>query len=526
MHAIKKLFFLIVIGTYILGYSQTPNEDPDSLFVKILKHPDKKQQVTKLLDLNRKLHYTRPDFIEKALEIATDIYDTDGIAAAYNDKGYYEKKNNRFLKSVEYYKRSLGFLENSQDTLLKIICLNNLGVSLRKLNDEKSAYKYYMRALKLAKLTHNDKQIARILNGIGNVFVNTEEYPKALYYFKKSLAYEKKRKSLKGQEYNLANIGEVFIYTKEFDSAEHYLKKSLELAKLLYKPKPPAIEYNLLGYLYKSKGDYIKAIYYYNLAIPALESQNIKRYVANSYINRGLSELSFNNFKNAKIDIDKGINIAKEIQSKENISLGYKALVTFYKKQKNYKKALDAHIMAKKFHDSIVNVNTRNNIISTQILYETKEKDEQIKKLALEKAKEKQNSVRNFWMMIGILIVSLIIILFLYLFFSLRRKNKDLELEQKNSAIQSYVLKIKELEQKMKQKGENNKIDLDEKLKQMDLTKRETDVLKWITKGYTNDQIAEKMFISKNTVKSHIKNIYLKLDVKNRIQVLRKLQAD
>jgi len=516
------LFFILIIGQYYM-VSQYKEVNIDSIYIQIKKLPDTPEKIDKLIKLNWKSHYKRPDIVEEALDLATKIYYIDGIANAYNAKGLMAKKRNRFLKSVEYYKRSLGFLEKSQDTLLKIIVLNNLGVSLRKLNDEKTAYKYYMQALNLAKKKHDNKQIARVLNGIGNVFVNTEEFKKALFYFKKSLDLEFKNKNLRGQEYNYANIGEVFIHTKQYDSAEYYLKKSLDLAKTIYKPRQPGIEYNLLAYLYKNKGDFPKAIFYYDKAIPILEMQDIKRYVANSYINRGLSKLSFKKYKDAYEDITKGIGIAKAISSKENISLGYDALVQYYTDKKNYKKALDAHILAKKFHDSIVNVTTKNNIITTQILYETKEKDNKIKQLAYEKELEKNASNRNFWVMIGVIVLSSLIILILYLYFSLRRKHRDLELEQKNSEIHSYIIQINELKEKMTKEGKP-KIAIDAKLKEMDLTNREKDVLKLIAQGHTNDQIAEKMFISKNTVKSHIKNIYLKLDVKNRIQVIQKLQ--
>jgi len=513
------LFFCLMFSLY------GQNTDKiDSIYQQIQSMPDTPEKVNRLLRLNRQSHYNRPDFVEKALNIAKDIYYIDGIGKAYDMKGYMSRKKNNFVKSVEYHKRALGFLEKSKDSLSKIICLNNLGVSLRKLNDEQEAYKYYLKALELAKASKNNKQIARVLNGIGNVFINTEEYDKALFYFKKSLKYEFQNKNPRGQEYNFANIGEVYIYKKQYDSAETYLHKSLDLAKVLYSAKKVGIENNLLGLLYKEKGDYIQSIMYYNKAIPMLEAQNIQRYVANSYINRGLSKLALKKYKEAYQDINKGIEIAKKIKSKENISLGYNALVRYYEAVHNYKKALQAHKTAKKIHDSIVNITTKNSIITNQIIYETHEKDEKIKQLALEKEREQQASKRNFLWMIAIASGSIIILIFFYMLFSLRRKNKELELEQKNSEIQSYILKIKELEEKMQEGNQPQKIDLNDRLKDFDLTKREIDVLKLIAEGYSNDEIAEKMFISKNTVKSHIKNIYLKLDVKNRIQVLKKLQ--
>ena len=51
------------------------------------------------------------------------------------------------------------------------------------------------------------------------------------------------------------------------------------------------------------------------------------------------------------------------------------------------------------------------------------------------------------------------------------------------------------------------------------LTPTEFQVLKLIGQGKSNDEIAETLFISKNTVRSHIKSIYAKLDTHSRLQL-------
>ena len=48
------------------------------------------------------------------------------------------------------------------------------------------------------------------------------------------------------------------------------------------------------------------------------------------------------------------------------------------------------------------------------------------------------------------------------------------------------------------------------------LSTREIDVLKLISDDYSNQGIAEKLFVSINTVKTHVKNIHLKLEVQSR----------
>ncbi|MBN2198821.1 MAG: response regulator transcription factor [Candidatus Aminicenantes bacterium] len=51
------------------------------------------------------------------------------------------------------------------------------------------------------------------------------------------------------------------------------------------------------------------------------------------------------------------------------------------------------------------------------------------------------------------------------------------------------------------------------------LTPTEFQVLRLIGQGKSNDEIAEMLFISKNTVRSHIKSIYAKLDTHSRLQL-------
>jgi DNA-binding NarL/FixJ family response regulator len=48
------------------------------------------------------------------------------------------------------------------------------------------------------------------------------------------------------------------------------------------------------------------------------------------------------------------------------------------------------------------------------------------------------------------------------------------------------------------------------------LTEREVDVLKLVTQGLNNAEISDKLCISMNTVKTHLKNIFQKLEVEDR----------
>jgi len=53
------------------------------------------------------------------------------------------------------------------------------------------------------------------------------------------------------------------------------------------------------------------------------------------------------------------------------------------------------------------------------------------------------------------------------------------------------------------------------------LSKREIEVLKLIGEGYENSQIAERLFIAEQTVKNHVSIIYSKLNIHNRIKLMK-----
>lgn len=64
---------------------------------------------------------------------------------------------------------------------------------------------------------------------------------------------------------------------------------------------------------------------------------------------------------------------------------------------------------------------------------------------------------------------------------------------------------------------------LDERqLTRLGISTRELEVLRLIAAGHSNQEIAEKLFISLNTVKTHTSNLFQKLNVTRRTQAIQK----
>ena len=59
-----------------------------------------------------------------------------------------------------------------------------------------------------------------------------------------------------------------------------------------------------------------------------------------------------------------------------------------------------------------------------------------------------------------------------------------------------------------------------EQIKKVGLTQREHDVLIKMADGLSNQEIAQQLFLSESTVKTHVSNILFKLDAKRRTQAI------
>jgi DNA-binding NarL/FixJ family response regulator len=93
----------------------------------------------------------------------------------------------------------------------------------------------------------------------------------------------------------------------------------------------------------------------------------------------------------------------------------------------------------------------------------------------------------------------------------LKNASEDEVIEAINSILAGNKYLCEETQQILSDKGDNNMI----------ITRREMEVLRYISDGFTNPEIADKLFISTSTVDSHRKNLILKLNAKNTASLIK-----
>ncbi len=82
----------------------------------------------------------------------------------------------------------------------------------------------------------------------------------------------------------------------------------------------------------------------------------------------------------------------------------------------------------------------------------------------------------------------------------------------------------KKIESYIQEKSDKQKLDLQVLRVKYNLTEREAEVLSYMVHGMSNPEIAEKMFVSVNTIKYHIRNIFVKMEINSRSEAISKVQ--
>ena len=90
------------------------------------------------------------------------------------------------------------------------------------------------------------------------------------------------------------------------------------------------------------------------------------------------------------------------------------------------------------------------------------------------------------------------------------------KMNEENGVMRQKLVKYTQ-QLRIKDRGiVENDVTVQELIETFGLTKKEIEILKDVAKGKINKEIAAEQFISVNTVKFHIRNIFNKLDVNTR----------
>ncbi len=91
--------------------------------------------------------------------------------------------------------------------------------------------------------------------------------------------------------------------------------------------------------------------------------------------------------------------------------------------------------------------------------------------------------------------------------------------------LENRIKVIRELKQLDEGQTDQSSTSIRDWINEYGLSEREVDVMKLLAKRYTNAEMADKLCVSPNTVKFHLKNLYLKLGLSSRAEAMSRLEV-
>ena len=493
MNFITKLV-LICFLLPVLVIAQAPSsEEIDSVNVVInsSETPDT-VKIKSYYFLARAYVFQNPDtaawFVEKGMVLSEQLDYMDGMGEAYGWLGYLNGEKGNIPEAIAYNLKSLDIAER-------------MGL---------------------------EENYPVILNNLGNLHLDLQDYDQAIQYFNECIDINLKFDGMGSVATNYNNLGLAYKLKKDLPTSLKYFNKSLKIREEIDDQKGISFCYSNMGTVYQIMGDNEKALDYYEKSIDIRRALSIQKGLASSLFKAGDLYRLKGNLSKAKTLASESHELAKKFGYTYEIKESAKVLYHVFKAENNLKQALVFHEMYATLHDSLNSIDNQKAIIKSEYqfkynkkaLIDSLEKDKiLIQNQLLEEENSlvaSRNSVQRLWLTVSVL--GIIILLGTLYFF---RKNTSAKMEALRSEIRLRLNETLTLKNEIEVLNSNtpNPATSDLNIVLLDkLSTREQEILDLLALGLSNKEIGEKLFVSVNTVKTHILSLYNKLDVKNRTQ--------
>jgi two-component system NarL family sensor kinase len=386
----------------------------------------------------------------KSLEIARKEQSVQNEIDAFQQLGtIHETVFKKYKPALEYYTAGAELAGRHQLVeSLHEVYTNILNLCFY-LADFATAMRYATNGLNLAEKTGEKKRIAHYESLIGFIHLRQSNPVAAEKYYRSYLSYAVSVKDTLTIADVYTSLAECDMATGKFNSALNYMKQSLAMYQDLHAKKRLSkvdrIPYTLfkIGYCLgvqertDSAMKYVLQSLYYAKIYPCnlYDVAQYKIYAGNLYLRQGMR-------KDAARMLHEGLQLAIDIDHKENIRDAFFYLQQLFAKHKQYDSAYHYNILFTRLKDSIANEITTREIEQIETTYALEKKDNQIKLLEQEKKLQEARTKRQLlWRNLLIVITVMIMILIVFLLNRnyLRRKNR---LQQEINARQNEIFNI------------------------------------------------------------------------------------
>lgn len=377
-----------------------------------------------------------------------------GLSGVFYCNAQDRSKIDSLLMELNTYQQSESGNTEGDTVLIK---LNTQIGRLFSADNSDSSLHYYFNALEIASAIGAKQKNAETNNLIANVYWRLGSYDKSLEYALNSLEIYENSGNIKGLSNAYNNVGIIYINLNENDKALEYLHRSLEEELKLGDELGIASCYNNIGIVYNSLTNYDSALVNYNRALEVYTKLGDKMGLASVNLNMGVLNLNLKKINAAKRNLLRAKKIAEELNMEYRLPLvlvnlsfayietkeynraisyanraleiakkngvllrqkdAYESLSMAYEGLTDFENAFKYQKFFKEINDSIYNVNSIDEIARLSSKFELKKKQSEIELLQKnneisELELKRQKSLRNFFLVLFVLLLLLVLVSF------------------------------------------------------------------------------------------------------------------
>ena len=455
----------------------------------------------------------------KYLELAVNVKET---IAALGAVIYFQRQAGNYEEALSLSQKAIETARSINDTLQWANALNDQGQVYKDMFLFNQSIDSYFAAYKLWKEKSDSSGLAIAYGSIANAYFYQEDYQKSLDFNFKKLQIIQKSEKLWEWNKTLNNIALAYSNLNKHDSALFYMRNGLQLAEQRNYPNGVANSCDKMASTFLRMGEVDSAFVYSSRAVGISSESNHKTHA--SYLVTFASVLEKKNkISDALTKAREAYQLAeKNFDSHTQLAAAF-LLSEIYDHLNRKDMAYTFLTEYLKLNDSITNKEYMRKVtrLDLQHEYDKKQKAAQYEIEMLDKTNQlKAERLRKSWIvLIAVLLMSSAGAIISFLVIS----NKNHRIGQMSLEIRNYLLRFEVINKKKPSEVTTSKSAVSYLVENYGLTKREAEIMELIETGIGNEEIAEKLFVSRNTIKFHIKNIFIKLDVRNRVQALHKI---
>ncbi len=284
----------------------------------------------------------------------------------------------KYPEAVSHYKDARRIFKETGDLEGEAYVFNNLGIIYYELGNPDEALNQYLAAIEMYEKLKDQFALSNVYNNIGLIYSEQGNYEKALKYFQSSLKIDLESGNVAGESKSYTNIGVAYYRSGNLDRSEINHLKALQISAHIADKKGVSESLINLGEIHFKRKEFSRAEEKLQAALKMKTEIGEEQGRAIALIHLGKLRAEQKQYQQATTMLAEALLISQNIGSLQNQKEAAFQLSEIYEQSGKRDEAFKYYKLYVSISDSIQEHQAGNKLLSLQIEFETRKKEQQI----------------------------------------------------------------------------------------------------------------------------------------------------